>query len=96
MKPSVALNLHREALRALIAKYPAANPRVFGSVVHGDDTEESDLDLVIDMVPGITLLSLSGLQGEAERLLGVRVDLLTPGSLPAKKRESILKEAVPL
>ena len=96
MKPSIALQLHQAAVREAASHFRAANPRVFGSVVHGTDQEGSDLDLLVDALPGATLFDLGGLQVELEELLGVSVDLLTPGDLPAKFREQILAEARPL
>lgn len=51
MKPSIVLSLKREAIREITSRYRAANPRVFGSVVHGDDHEGSDLDLLVDAMP---------------------------------------------
>lgn len=69
------------------------NARVFGSVLHGEDNSNSDLDLLVDPLPGATLLDLGAVQFELEELLGVSVDVLTPGDLPAKFRDQILKEA---
>lgn len=69
------------------------NPRVFGSVLHGEDSNNSDLDLLVDPLPGATLLDLGAVQFKLEELLGVPVDVLTPGDLPAKFRDQILKEA---
>lgn len=74
----------------------ARNPRIFGSVVHGRDTETSDLDVLVDPIPGTTLLDLGGLQVKLEELLGVQVDLLTPGDLPRRTRDRVLSEAVPI
>ncbi|MCA1936322.1 MAG: nucleotidyltransferase family protein [Asticcacaulis sp.] len=96
MKPSLALDQQRDAARRLPVRYRAANLRVFGSVVHGRDTEGSDLDLLVDPLPGATLFDLGGLQDELETLLGVKVDLLTPGDLPARLRNSVLAEAQPV
>jgi predicted nucleotidyltransferase len=96
MKPSVALASHREAVRQLPARFRAANPRVFGSVLRGADTDSSDLDLLVDPLPGATLFDLGGLQVELEELLGVPVDLLTPGDLPKKVRDRVLAEARPV
>ena len=70
--------------------------RVFGSVRHGEDKDGSDIDLIVDPLPGATLFDLGGLQVALEELLGVRVDLLTPGDLPAKFRERVLKDAAPV
>ena len=92
MKPSVALALHREAVRQAAQRFRTANPRVFGSVVHGDDSDDSDLDLLVDPLPGATLFDLGGLQVELEEMLGVSVDLLTPGDLPPRLRARVLAE----
>lgn len=59
----------------------------------GEDREGSDLDLLVDVLPGTTLFDLGGLQVELEELLGVKVDLLTPSDLPAKLRHQILADA---
>ena len=93
MKPSVALNLHRDAARAAAARFRSANLRVFGSAVAGADEEGSDLDLLVDPLPGATLFDLGALQMELEDILGVPVDLLTPGDLPPKLRAKVLSEA---
>lgn len=84
------------AIRQLVERFRAANPRVFGSVLHGTDSDDSDLDLLVDTLPGTTLFDLGGLQVELEALLGVRVDLLTPGDLPLIRRDQILAEAQPV
>ena len=96
MKPSTSLELQRSAVRAAAERFRTANPRVFGSVVHGDDAEGSDIDLLVDPLPGTTLFDLGGLQVELEALLGVPVDLLTPGDLPLKFRAQVLAEARPV
>ena len=96
MKPSDSFQAHREALREVIARYGVARRRVFGSDARGDDHEGSDLDLLVEPAPTTTLFTLVALQIEAERLLGVSVDVLTPKSLPRGSRERILREAVPV
>ncbi len=96
MKPSVALDLHRAAVRAMTGRFRVTNPRVFGSARHGMDREDSDLDLLVDALPDATLFDLGGLHAELEDLLGVSVDLLTPDDLPPRLRERVLAEAVPV
>lgn len=96
MKPSTALASHRAAVRQAVQRFRADNPRVFGSVAHGDDSDDSDLDLLVDPSPGATLFDLGGLQIELEELLGVPVDLLTPGDLSPRLRAQVLAEAVPV
>lgn len=96
MKPSQALHAHRDALRAITARHRAHNARVFGSVLRGDDDEDSDLDLLVDPTAETTLMDIAAIQVEAERLLGVQVDVLTPASLPVRFRDRVLREAVPV
>jgi predicted nucleotidyltransferase len=96
MKPSEALKKHREQLREIVARNGAQRPRVFGSAVHGDDTDGSDLDLLVEPTATTTLMTLAAIQLEAERLLGVRVDVLTPRSLPRRYRAQVLRDAQPV
>lgn len=96
MRPSELLDSHRSQICSLVEQNHVRNPRVFGSVLHGGDTDNSDLDLLVDPLPGTTLLNLGALQVELEQLLGIPVDILTPGDLPEKFRNHILKEAVPV
>ncbi|HEY5794084.1 MAG TPA: nucleotidyltransferase family protein [Bosea sp. (in: a-proteobacteria)] len=96
MKPSEALALHRDAVRMAMGRFRASNPRIFGSVLHGMDRPDSDLDILIDPLPGATLFDLGGLQIALEELLGVSVDVLTVKELPPRVRERVLAEAEPL
>ena len=96
MKPSIVLGLKREAVRAVASRFRTANLRIFGSVLHGTDREGSDLDLLVDPLPGTTLLDLGGLQDELQELLGVPVDVLTLKDLPAKFRDVVALEAKPV
>lgn len=96
MKPSSALALHRDDVRRLVERSLARNPRVFGSVPRGKDTEASDIDILVDPLPGATLFDLGGLQVALQDLLGVSVDLLTPDDLPQRLREQVVREAVPV
>lgn len=96
MKPSTALQAHREAIRKIVAGHRASNPRIFGSVLQGCDTEESDLDLLIDPTPETTLFDIGAIRHELLELLGVPVDVLTPKALPETFRAIILAQAVPV
>lgn len=96
MKPSEALRANRDRLRALTTSHGVLHPRIFGSVIHGTDVEGSDLDILVDPTASTTLLRLCALQVEAERLLGVHVDVLTPKAIPARFRDSVLAAAVAL
>jgi len=96
MKPSEALVQHRAAIRQVVALHHARNARVFGSVMRGQDTESSDLDILVDPTSETTLMDVAAIQVELQRLLGVSVDVLTPKALPEKIRSIVLAEAVPV
>jgi predicted nucleotidyltransferase len=93
MKPSEALAAHRAELRELATHHGLERPRVFGSVLTGTDTEQSDLDILVDPAESTSLLTLAAFQIEAEKLLGVPVSVLTPNALPPKFRNSVLQQA---
>ncbi|WP_332855754.1 nucleotidyltransferase family protein [Duganella sp. S19_KUP01_CR8] len=96
MKPSIAFETHREAIRRIVEGHRASNPRVFGSVLQGCDTEDSDLDLLIDPTSDTTLFDIGAIRHELLALLGVPVDVMTPKALPEKFRAAVLAEAVPI
>ena len=96
MKPSAALAANREAVRAAVSRRKATNPRLFGSALRGDDQENSDLDILVDALPGATLLDLGGLMMDLEEILGVKVDLPPPNELPRQFRDEVLTEARPI
>ncbi|HQR61346.1 MAG TPA: nucleotidyltransferase domain-containing protein, partial [Methylophilaceae bacterium] len=74
----------------------AGNVRLFGSVLHAEDRDGSDLDLLVDPTPQTTLFDLARIQGKLQTMLGVPVDVLTPKALPEKFRDRVLSEAAPL
>ena len=90
MKPSEALATHRSELRQLVSRHGLSHPRVFGSVLSGTDTEQSDLDLLVDPAESTSLLTLAAFKIDAEKLLGVPVSVLTPNALPPKFRSAVL------
>lgn len=96
MTPTELLAENRQKILQIVAAHRATTPRIFGSLLHGDDNEGSDLDLLVDPLPGATLFDLGGIQIELEELLGIPVDVLTPGDLPTKFRQQVLQEARPL
>ena len=96
MRSSEILLRHRDTIRQLVMQAGMANPRVFGSVLHGNDEDGSDLDLLVDPAPRTSLLDLAGLRIEIEARIGAKVDLLTPGCLPLKFRQRVLEEAQPV
>ncbi len=94
MRPSIALQNHREAIREIALRHRVRNVRVFGSVLHGEDTEDSDLDLLVDPTTETTLFDIAKIQIEISKLLQVNVDVLTPKALPDKFREKVIREAM--
>ncbi|CBL46657.1 DNA polymerase, beta-like region [gamma proteobacterium HdN1] len=96
LKPSDALSIHRTAIRRVVESHRARNARVFGSVLRGQDTPNSDLDILVDPTPETTLFDIGAIRHELGKLLGVRVDVLTPNALPDSFRASVLAEARPI
>lgn len=94
MRPSIALQQHREAIREIALRHRVLNVRVFGSVLHGVDTEGSDLDLLVEPSKETTLMDIAKIQVEVSKLLNVSVDVLTPNALPDKFRTQVMTEAV--
>ena len=93
MRPSEALERHRDEIRRLAIRHGVENPRVFGSTARGEDTEGSDLDILVDAAAGTTLFDLGALFAALRERLEVGVDLVTPGELPAEIRPQVLAEA---
>jgi predicted nucleotidyltransferase len=78
------------------ARRGASNVRVFGSVARGEDTDESDVDLLVDLSSDVSLVGLSGLTREIGEIVGVEVDVVPADSLKRAIRERVLAEAIPL
>lgn len=96
MLPSQALASQRSRILALAAARGASRVRVFGSVARGLDREGSDLDLLVDLPAGTSLLQVVGLQLDIQDVLGVKVDLCTEQELHPNLKARILAEARPL
>jgi predicted nucleotidyltransferase len=96
VRPSEVLPQHRETIRQLVIQAGMANPRVFGSVLHGDDQDGSDLDLLVDPAPRASLLTIVSLQSKLEEATGIKIDLRTPGELHPRFRSKVLAEAASL
>ena len=94
MRPSLALQQHREAIREIALRNRVRNISVFGSVLHGEDTEDSDLDLLVEPTSETTLMDVAKIQVEVANLLNVSVEVLTPNALPDKFRAQVLTEAI--
>lgn len=91
--PHEALEQHRDQLKVLAAEYGLSNVRVFGSAQQQTDTAQSDLDILVTRSPNVGLLTIAEFAFAAEKLLGVPVDVVTDGGLPAD--HPILRSAVP-
>jgi predicted nucleotidyltransferase len=96
VKPSIALEAHRATIRSVVLRHRACNARVFGSVLHGEDQEGSDLDILIDPTPETTMFDIGAIQHELLQLLGVQVDVLTPNALTDSFRAKVIAEARPV
>ncbi|RWX78734.1 nucleotidyltransferase [Neorhizobium lilium] len=96
MRPSEVLEKNRDIIRAIVARRRVSNPRVYGSVLYGRDSDDSDLDILVDPSPETSLFTLGGLQWELEDALGVQVDIKVPGDFPPGIRERLLAEALPI
>lgn len=96
MRPSQALDLHRERIRQIALSHRVQDIRVFGSTARGEDTEDSDLDLLVEPTSETTLLDIGAIRFELKQLLGLDIDVLTPNALPDKVRAQVLKEAQPV
>jgi predicted nucleotidyltransferase len=96
MRPTLALKQHRDAVRAIALRNRMSRVSVFGSVLHGTDTEASDLDLLVDPAPGASLMDIARIELELAALLKVHVDVLTPLSLPEPFRQQVVAEAQPI
>ena len=91
-----SLRRYRHEIMAAAARHGARNVRVFGSVARGDDHENSDVDLLVDVEPGRTLLDVIAFEQDTRQLLGRNVEVLTDGGLSPYLQQRILAEAASL
>ena len=96
MRPSEALDLHRNRIREIALNHHVRNVRVFGSAMRHDDEPGSDLDLLVEPTSQTTLLDIGAIRFELKQLLGIDIDVLTPNALPDKFRAQVLAEAQPV
>jgi len=94
MKPSEALNKNRVEIRQIVETHHASNARVFGSVSKGEDTEQRDLDILIDPTNETTLFDIGAIERKLKSLLGVTVDVLTPNALPDHFRDEVISSSL--
>lgn len=96
MKLDRLLEEKREEILSIASEHGARDVRVFGSVARKEADRESDIDFLVELEPGRSLLDLGGLQMGLESLLGCRVDVVTVGGLKSRIRERVLREAMPV
>ena len=86
----------RNSILSLARQHGVKSVRVFGSVARGRETQDSDVDFLVEVEPGRSLFDLGGLQVDLEHLLRCKVDVVTPNGLRARLRSRVLQEAVPV
>ena len=99
MRASQLLEKYSNEIKSIARRYEQEgirNLRVFGSIAKGLDTDESDVDFLVDTEPAVTLFTIGGMHYELEQLLGSKFDLITSGSLPEALKSKILAEAKPI
>jgi hypothetical protein len=87
---------YKDAILKAALRHGARDVRIFGSVARGDEIEQSDVDVLVNMEPGRSLFDMGGLLMELEQILGCKVDLVTEKGLKPRIRDRVLREAVRL
>ncbi|MBK8286410.1 MAG: nucleotidyltransferase [Ahniella sp.] len=95
-KPKTALFHHRAAVRRAVEAHGARNPRVFGSVLHNEDHDGSDLDMFVDPTAKPSLMDIAASRQESMQLVGLPVVVVTPKALSVRFREPVIGEATPV
>jgi predicted nucleotidyltransferase len=96
MDAQILLKSRRKDILAIAARNGAVNVRVFGSVARGDDRPDSDVDFLVNLEKGRSLLDLARLLRELQTLLGTSVDVMTEAGLRPRIKDQVLREARPL
>jgi hypothetical protein len=86
----------RDEILRIAASHGARNVRVFGSRARGEDRPDSDLDILVNLDPGRTLLDIVAIKQDLEDLLGCKVDVVTEGAISRYIREQVLAQAISL
>jgi uncharacterized protein len=89
MRPSEALKLHKDAILEVLARYQLKNPMLYGSVLKGKDTEESDIDIMVESSGNLTFFDLQDMEDELEKLAGVKVDVRTSAEFSDRVKKYI-------
>jgi uncharacterized protein len=93
LNPARAIEMRRQDILRILSQHGATSAKVFGSVARGDSGPESDLDLLVQLKPGYSLLDLIAIKQELEDLLACKVDIVTEAALSPYMRDQILQEA---
>ena len=93
---NTAVRVHRDEILRLAREHGAYNLRLFGSMARGDERSDSDLDMLVEMEAGRSLIDHMALKQDLEALLGREVDVVTEKSLHPRIREKVLREAISL
>jgi uncharacterized protein len=96
MKIEELIKEKREDILRIAAKYGASNVRIFGSISRGEADDESDLDLLVEMEKGRSLLDHAGLWLKLQELLGCKIDVVSERGIKPRIRDRVLEEAIPL
>jgi uncharacterized protein len=96
MRPSISLENNRSQVREVLRRFGMTNPRVFGSAARGEDTDKSDLDILVDAPPGTSLYDLAAIEVELETILKCKVEVLTKGFLASDIAERAEIDHVPI
>jgi uncharacterized protein len=96
MAPETLLGQKRQDILRIAGNYGARRVRIFGSVARGEADAQSDIDFLVELNPGRSLLDLGGLQFELEALLGRKVDVVTERGLKPRIRDRVMREAIPV
>lgn len=86
----------RNEVMAIARRHGGLSLKLFGSTARGDEVEDSDVDFLVEMEPGRSLLDLGGMQNELELFLGCPVDVVTANGLRERIRSQVLTESVPV
>jgi predicted nucleotidyltransferase len=90
------LRTYRQGINEIARRRGIGNVRVFGSVARGDATPDSDVDFLVQVEPGQSILSVGGFLDEVSELIGTRVHVVTAKSLSGAESQRALRKAVPL
>lgn len=96
MRPSEALEAHKEQVLRAIAQFDVSNPRLFGSLARGEADEDSDIDILVEPRDGMTSYDLADLDRAITSILGCKIDIQTPGGLSPRIRSAVFRDARPL